>query len=323
MARPPIEIIILGTSSAAPTVKRGLSGTVLLREGETLLFDCGEGTQFRMLEAEIPRRKFRHIFISHLHGDHVFGLAGLISSLNLGQREYPLHLWGPRPLKQYIDFVTRWPRPTRIGFDIKVHEFNPGYEGVVCETADWTVSSRPLDHTVPAMGFRFEEHDLPGVFDGDKADALGVPFGPERGQLLKGQSITLANGDTVRPEDLVGETRRGRSVAYCTDTAPCANAVTLARDSDLLIHEATYGDEFVEMAHDRKHSTIRQAATVARDAGARQFVATHFSTRYEFPKLYRSMVREGREVFPDLIMARDLLRVDVHDRDGHQAAHQA
>lgn len=315
MPRPPIEVIVLGTSSAAPTVKRGLSGTVLIREGETILFDCGEGTQFRMLEAEVPRRKFHHIFVSHLHGDHVFGLAGLISSLNLGQREYPLHLWGPRPLKKYIDFVTRWPRPTRIGFDIEVHEFPPGHEGVVCEAPEWTVTSLPLDHTVPAMGYRFQEKELAGIFDGDKADELGVPFGPERGQLIRGESVTLEDGTVIKPEDLVGERRPGRAIAYCTDTGFCENAIELSRDVDLLLHESTYGDEFAEMARDRKHSTIRQAATVAATAGARRFVATHFSTRYEFPKLFRQMEKEGREVFPDLEMAHDLLRIPVHDRE--------
>ncbi|MAB91231.1 MAG: ribonuclease Z [Planctomycetes bacterium] len=315
MARPPIEVIVLGTSSAAPTVRRGLSATTLIREGETILFDCGEGTQFRMLEAEIPRRKFHHIFISHLHGDHVFGLPGLISSLNLGQREYPLHLWGPRPLKKYIDFVTNWPRPTRIGFDIEVHEFAPGHEGLICEAPEWTVTSLPLDHTIPAMGYRFEEKELPGVFDGAKADALGVPFGPERKRLLRGESITLDDGAVIDPEALVGATRRGRAIAYCTDTAFCENAIRLTRDADLLLHESTYGDEFEEMAKDRKHSTIRQAATVAKEAGARHFVATHFSTRYEFPKLFRAMEKEGREVFPDLQMAHDLMRIEVYDRE--------
>ncbi len=170
MARPPIEVIILGTSSAAPTVRRGLSGTVLMRDGETVLFDCGEGTQFRLLQASIPRRKFHHIFISHLHGDHIFGLPGLISSLNLGQREFALHIWGPKGIRKYIEFVTTFPRPTKLGFEIEMHEFPPGYEGVVCETAEWAVTSLPLDHTLPAMGYRFQEKKLLGRFDGTLAE---------------------------------------------------------------------------------------------------------------------------------------------------------
>ncbi|MAG59021.1 MAG: ribonuclease Z [Planctomycetes bacterium] len=314
MARPPIEVVILGTSSAAPTVRRGLSGTVLIREGETVLFDCGEGTQFRMLAAEVPRRKFHHIFITHLHGDHIFGLGGLISSLNLAQREYPLHVWGPRGVRRFIEFLVNFPRRTRLGFKIDIHEFAPGYEGVICESKEWTVTSLPLDHTIPSMGYRFEEHELPGRFDGTKADELGVPFGPERGILQRGEAITLENGRTVTPEELVGEARPGRIVSYCTDTAFTDTARKLAQNADLLIHEATYGDEFLEMAIDRKHSTIRQAATIAKDAEVRKFVATHFSTRYDGP-LLRDLKTEGREVFPDLILAKDLLRVEVHDRD--------
>lgn len=315
MARPPIEVIVLGTSSAAPTTRRGLSGTVVIREGETILFDCGEGTQFRMLQASIPRRKFHHIFISHLHGDHIFGLPGLISSLNLGQREYPLHIWGPRGIRRYIEFVTTFPRPTRIGFDIEFHEFAPRYEGVVCETPAWTVTSLPLDHTLPAMGYRFQEEDLLGRFDGSLADDLGVPFGPERGALQRGESITLEDGTVITPDQLVGPTRTGRSIAYCTDTAYTDTARALASDVDLLIHEATYADDFADMARARKHSTIRQAATIAKDAGALQFVATHFSTRYEFPRMLRQMEKEGREVFPDLVMAEDLMKVEVFDRE--------
>jgi len=315
MARPPIEVVILGTSSAAPTVRRGLSGTILIREGETILLDCGEGTQFRMLEARVPRRKFHHVFISHLHGDHIFGLPGLISSLNLGQREYPLHLWGPRGLERYISFVVNFPRRRTLGFEIIHHEFPPGFEGVVCESDEWVMTSRALDHTVPAMGYRFEEKELVGHFDGEKADELGVPFGPERSQLQRGETIKLDDGRVISPDDLVGPTRIGRSIVYCTDTAYSKAAQLLAQDADLLIHEATYSDEFHEMAVDRKHSTIRQAATIARDAGARRFVATHFSTRYDGP-LLRALAEEGRSVYPDLVMAKDLMRLEVDDRNG-------
>ena len=315
MARPPLEVTILGTSSAAPTTRRGLSGTVVIREGETILFDCGEGTQFRMLQAGVPRRKFHHVFISHLHGDHIFGLPGLISSLNLGQREYPLHIWGPRGIRRYIEFVTTFPRPTKLGFDIEYHEFGPRHEGVVCETSDWTVTSLPLDHTLPAMGYRLQEKDLLGRFDGSLADDLGVPFGPERGALQRGEAVSLADGTVVTPDQLVGPTRIGRSIAYCTDTAYCENARMLAEGADLLIHESTYADDFADMARARKHATIRQAATIAKEAGVRQFVATHFSTRYEFPRMFRQMEKEGREVFPDLVMAEDLATVEVFDRD--------
>ena len=305
-----MEVVILGTSSAAPTVRRGLSGTALIRDGETLLFDCGEGTQFQMLKRSIPRRKFHRILISHLHGDHVFGLGGLISSMNLSQREYPLHVYGPRGIKRFLDFMTSFPRPTRLGFTVHVHELAPGFRGVVCRADEYRILAAPLDHSIPAFGFRFQEEDLPGSFDEEKAEAIGIPFGPERGQLIRGESITLADGRTVQPEEVVGPPRPGKSVALCLDTAFSPEAQKLARGADLLIHEATYGDDLQEMAAARKHSTIRQAATVAREAGVKQFIATNFSTRYDGPAM-ESLVAQGREVFPEMIAARDGTRVQV------------
>lgn len=305
-----ITVTILGTSSATPTRKRGLSGTVLIREGETFLFDCGEGTQFKLLEAGIPRRKFHHIFISHLHGDHIFGLGGLISTLNLGGREIPLHIHGPRGIKRFVDFMVSFPRPTRLKFPLHVYDLAPNHTGVVWEERDWVISSAPLDHTLPALGYRFQERDRPGFFNDELAEELGVPFGPERGRLIRGESITLKDGSVVHPETVVGEPRRGKSVVYCTDTAYCERSINLARHADLLIHEATFSDEDQDMARDRKHSTIREAATVASRANVRKFVATHFSTRYEGGML-KQLKSEGREVFPDLIMAKDLMEIVI------------
>lgn len=305
-----MEVIILGTSSAAPTMRRWLSGTAILRDGEVLLFDCGEGTQFRFMKAELPRRKFGKIFITHLHGDHIFGLPGFIATMNLGQRDIPLTVYGPKGIRRYLDFILSFPRPTRLGFELNVEELPPTFEGVVCEENDYVVTAAPLDHTIPALGYRFQEKDLLGRFDGERADALGVPFGPERGALQRGESITLHDGTVIQPSDLVGPPRKGKSVAYITDTGFCVAAKRLAADVDLIIHEATYGDDELEMALDRKHSTIRHAATIARSAGAKKFVATHFSTRYEGSALAQ-LEAEGRQVFPDLIMAHDLIRIDV------------
>ncbi len=305
-----MEVVILGTSSAAPTLRRWLSGTAILRNGEVFLFDCGEGTQFRFMKADLPRRKFGNIFITHLHGDHIFGLGGFISTMNLGQRDIPLDIWGPKGIKRFVDFIVGFPRPTRLGFELRVHELHHDFSGIVTETDEYYVRACPLDHSIPAFGYRFQEHDRPGRFDAEQADALGVPFGPERGLLQRGQAITLPDGRVIRPESLIGTPRPGKSLAYVTDTAFCANARHLAENVDLLIHEATFADELLEMAVLRKHSTIRHAATIAKEAGARRFIATHFSTRYDGPALAQ-LEAEGREVFPDLIMAHDLLRVEI------------
>lgn len=305
-----MEVILLGTSSAAPTVRRGLSAVVVMREGETFLFDCGEGTQFRLLKAEIPRRKFHHIFITHLHGDHIFGLGGLISSLNLGDRDIPLHIHGPKGIRRFIEFMTTFPRPTRLGFQIEIHEIPPGFRGVVLDHEEYAVYGGPLDHTLPATGYRLQEKDLPGRFDAGKADALGIPFGPERSRLIRGEPLTLADGRVIAPETVVGPARPGKAFVYCTDTAPCAEALRLAAGADILVHEATYGDEFAEMARDRKHSTIREAARIAKEAGVRIFVATHFSTRYDGPAI-EQLRQEGASVFPGLVIAKDLMRIEV------------
>jgi ribonuclease Z len=305
-----MEVVILGTSSAAPTLRRWLSGTALLRDGEVLLFDCGEGTQFRFMKADLPRRKFGKIFITHLHGDHVFGLGGFISTMNLGQRDIPLDIYGPKGIRRFVDFMTTFPRPTKLGFEIRVHEIPIDHKGIVCEEDEYVVLCTPLDHTIPAFGYRFQERDLPGRFDADKADALGVPFGPERGRLQRGEPITLPGGRLVRPEELIGPPRPGKSIAYITDTGFSINAKQLAEGVDLLIHEATFGDELLDMALARKHSTIRHAATIARGAKVRKFVATHFSTRYDGPSMAQ-LEAEGRDVFPDLIMAHDLIRIEV------------
>ncbi len=305
-----MEVIMLGTSSAVPTARRGLSSVALIREGESFLFDCGEGTQMRLIKAEFPRRKFHHIFITHLHGDHIFGLGGLISTLNLGEREYPLHIHGPIGIERFVRFILGFPRPTRMGFEVIYDELDPRFDGTVLETDEYRVLAKPLVHTLPALGYRFEEHDLPGRFDATRADALGVPFGPERGALQRGNSITLADGRVIHPDALVGPSRPGRAFVYCTDTAYCDNAIALAHNADVLVHEATYGDDLAEMARDRRHSTIREAATVAVRAGAKRLIATHFSTRYDGP-LMEQLRTEGESVFPGMIMAKDLLRITI------------
>jgi ribonuclease Z len=305
-----VQITILGTSSAIPTFKRGLSSIVLDRGRDSYLFDCGEGTQFQLLRAGGRTGRLTTIFITHLHGDHFYGLPGLLSSLNLNRREQPLTIYGPVGIKRFVDFVLSFPKRQTYGYEIGVHELPPGFEGVVIEEGEFQVLSLPLDHRVPTHGYRFEEHPRPGVFDAELADDLGVPFGPERGRLQRGEAVTLADGRVIEPRLIVGPPRPGKVFTYCTDTGFAVNAKRLAQDCDLLVHESTYGDDMVDMAVERKHSTIRQAAAIAKGANARQFVATHFSTRYD-RALLEGLEREGREVYPDLIMARDLMTVEV------------
>ena len=305
-----VRVTILGTSSAIPTFKRSLSGTLLDYEADTFLFDCGEGTQFQFMRAGARRGRLRAIFITHLHGDHYYGLPGLLSSLNLNRRTAPLDIYGPTGIARFVDFVTNFPRRQNAGYAIRCHELARGFVGVVCETKDYVVRTRPLSHRVPTQGYRFEERPRRGTFDVERAEELGVPFGPERRQLQDGETVTLADGTVVRPQEVVGPPKVGRSFAYCTDTELCIDAKRLADNCDLLVHEATYGDELANLAFERQHATIRQAATVAAAAGAKRFVATHFSTRYDRESI-GTLEREGRAVYPDLLMARDLMTVEI------------
>ena len=304
-----MRVTVLGTSSAIPTFKRALSGTLLEREGESMLFDCGEGTQYQLMRAGSRRGRLNTILITHLHGDHFYGLPGLLSSLSLNQREKPLTIFGPRGIGRYVDFIMNFPKRQYQSFEIEVHEIEPGFSGVLKDHDEYRILTEPLDHRVPTHGYRLEEKPRLGAFDGERADELGVPFGPERGRLLRGESITLEDGRTISPEDLVGPPQPGQSFAYCTDTTLSFGAKRLAADVDLLLHESTYGDEFHHLALERKHSTIREACAVARAAGARRFVATHFSTRYDREKI-KGLEHEGRDIYEDVIFANDLMTIE-------------
>ncbi len=305
-----MRVTVLGTSSAIPTFKRALSATLVERDGDAMLFDCGEGTQYQLMRCSARRGRLSTILITHLHGDHYYGLPGLLSSLSLNQREKGLKIIGPRGIAHYLDFILNFPRRQHQSFPIDVQEIEPGFEGVLVDEENFRVLTAPLDHRLPTQGYRLEEKARPGAFDGAKADALGVPFGPERGQLLRGESITLASGRTIHPEDLIGPPRPGKCFAYCTDTTLSFGAVKLARNADLLLHESTYGDAFHHLAQERKHATIREAAAVARAAGARRFVATHFSTRYD-RELIKVLKQEGEGIYPDIIFAQDLMTIEL------------
>ncbi|MCB9831244.1 MAG: ribonuclease Z [Planctomycetes bacterium] len=305
-----MRITILGTSSATPTFKRALSATLVEREGESFLFDCGEGTQYQLMRAGARRGRLGTILVTHLHGDHYYGLPGLLSSLGLNQREQALQVIGPAGIGRFVDFIQNFPRRFSLPFELTCRELPTGFEGVVLETDELRIVSAPLDHRLPTQGYRLEEKPRPGSFDAARADELGIPFGPERGRLIRGETITLADGRVIEPADLVGPPRPGRSFAYCTDTRLCLGAKRLAQDVDLLLHEATYGEEFWQLAEERRHSTIRQAAVLARAAGARTFVATHFSTRYDREKI-KELEDEARAVLPDAILATDLMTIEI------------
>jgi ribonuclease Z len=294
-----MELVFLGTSAAVPTLHRSLSAVALCLEGQILLFDCGEGTQMQLRRAELRPTKISKIFISHLHGDHVNGLIGLLMTLEMETRQNRLDIYGPSELSRLITFLRR---VLRTGFSYPVC-FHPASSGLVCEEKTYLVEARELDHGVPCFGYAFQEKTKPGRFDVEKARALGIPPGPLYGEIQRGATITLEDGRSFGPDDLLGTSRPGRRVVYAVDTRPCAGTLNLARDADVLVHEATFSEEFADKARERNHSTGREAALVAQAAGVHQLILTHLSSRFFTAQ---PVLQEARKTFPKTDFAADL-----------------
>ena len=343
-----MKVIPLGTSSGKPTLKRNVSAVAVAREGEWLLFDCGEATQIQIARAGLSPNRLAAIFITHLHGDHFNGLAGLLSTMGLDRRARGLTLIGPRGISEYLNTLARL-KILFVNYPLEIREYhspegrlieesrnilecardqepettnvipgsspiangkNDGSNGltVVYETPDYVVSARPLNHRIFAIGYRIEERPRPGRFDLERARELGIPEGPLFGRLQSGQEVQLSDGRIIKPSQVLGPPRAGKAIAYCTDTRPCEAGMELASDCDLLIHEATYTEELTAEAREYGHSTAAQAARIASDSGARRLLITHFSTRYPDA---RPLFEEARAIFPETLLAQDLMEVEV------------
>ena len=309
-----MEITFLGTSSGVPTRSRNVSSVALRlpQKAEVWLFDCGEGTQHQFLRSEIKSSQVRRIFITHMHGDHTFGLMGLIASGGLAGNAQPIDIYGPSGLEEYLYACSKYAY-MNLGSRLKVHQVEPG---LVYQDENFKVSCLLLKHRVPAYGYRIEEKDRPGKFNLEKAKALGIPPGPIYGKLKQGQTITLEDGRIIKGTELCGAPETGRKVVYCTDTVFCDAAVELAQDADVLIHEATYAHQDAEMAFARLHSTSTMAAQVALLAGVKQLIMTHFSPRYTpFGTItLDNLKQEARAIFPNTKLAYDFYTYEVPRR---------
>lgn len=305
IARMPFLVRFLGTAASRPTVERGVSALALIREGETILVDCGEGTQRQMMRYGISF-SFEDLFFTHTHSDHILGLTGLIRTLQLQGRTEPLRLWGPpgaaRTLRQCISLGGE-----RTTFPITITELEPGAS---VKRTDYRIDTFAVDHqSASCIGLALVEEDRLGRFNPDLARALGIPEGPLWGQIHKGQPITLDDGRVIEPSVLVGLPRRGRRVVITGDTRPCAGTILAAQDADLLIHEATFADDEAARALETGHSTAREAADVARRAGARRLLLTHISARYS--REAHELEREARSVFAKTQVAKDGFEVEL------------
>lgn len=295
-----MRIITLGTGAGRPTLRRAASATGLEYLGHTFLFDCGEGTQLQLMKTPFHWGKLQAIFISHLHGDHVNGLPGLLGTLSLSDRRDSLTVFGPVGLKQLMQ-VHRDCQSMGLRYPLRIVEIETA--GILWQGEGYEIRTQALDHVVPCWGYRFQEEKLPGKFDAAKAQRAGIPSGPLRGQLVAGEDIVLADGRKFMSKDFVGPPRPGRSFVHCLDTQPCASAVELSRDATLLLYEATFCQEGGERAHEWGHSTARDGAQVAQEAGVGELILTHISQRYGDNK---KILAEAQEVFPRVQVAEDL-----------------
>ncbi|MEE0925691.1 MAG: ribonuclease Z [Methanobrevibacter sp.] len=297
-----MEIIFLGTSSAVPTLERNHPSIALRAFAEVMLFDCGEGTQRQLIEAKISPMKITKIFISHFHGDHILGLGGLIQSLGFRGREKDLDIYGPKGLHKIINAISSFGY-FQINYNLNIHEIQ---DGTVIETEDYVVECAKVEHNIPSYAYSIREKKKP-LFLREKAEELGIPPGPLYGKLHNGEEVEF-EGRIIKPEQVLGEAKKGKKISYSGDTRPCEAMIRLARDSDILIHESTYEAEDYQRAVDNAHSTSVEAAEIAREANVNELVLTHISTRYTSDENIKS---EAQKVFKNTKVARDYMKIDL------------
>jgi len=313
-----MQLTFLGTSAGVPTRSRNVSCVALRlpQRAEVWLFDCGEATQHQLLRSDVKIGQISRIFITHLHGDHLFGLPGLLATCGMAGAAQSIDIYAP-PGIEYLQECARR-TGSRFSDNTKVHIVAPG---TIFADDDFTVNCLPLVHRIETFGYRVEEQDQPGAFDVAKAVAQGVPSGPLYGKLKRGERIKLSDGREFDGRDFCAPMVKGRSIAYCTDTIFCENAIELARDVDILIHEATFADEDEDLAQRSLHSTASMAAQVALEAKAKHLLLTHFSPRYAAGTLtFDDLLAQAQAVFSGTDLARDFLVVEVPRRHHNNSA---
>lgn len=303
-----MKITILGTSSAVPLPNRNLSGTLLHYENEYVLFDCGEGTQFHLKKLAIHTGRIRVICITHLHGDHVFGLLGLLSGLYFGDDSVVLTLIGPRGLKSILD-ISLQNQQFFIGYKYQIIELDfIEIPNKIFETDRYEIQSVSLDHRIPAFGYRFQEKDRAGSVNLDKVELHGIEVGPKLKELKKGNSVQAKDGHWVSPEEILDPPKIGKSFCYLTDTRYCERTIKLAEQSNLIMHESTYLEEMKEKAIQTGHSTSLDAGKIAKSANVGKLILFHFSSRYVRLK---PLLNEAKSVFENTIVGKDLESYEI------------
>ncbi|HWK23842.1 MAG TPA: ribonuclease Z [Ureibacillus sp.] len=298
-----MQLQFLGTGAGMPSKERNTSALVLklLEErGTVWLFDCGEATQHQILHTTIRPRKVEKIFITHLHGDHIFGLPGFLSSRSFLGGETTLTIYGPKGLKEWITACFHVSK-THLTYPI---EFVEVQEGVIFEDDQFVVHAQLLEHVIPSYGFRIEQKPLQGELLIEKAIELGVPKGPLLGKLKNGEDITLEDGRTVLSSEVTAPAKNGFIISILGDTSYCESAKNLSENADIVIHEATFDHKTEQLAASYGHSTNIEAAKVAKESNAKHLILNHISSRFLANDL-KTLLNEAKDIFPQCFIAHD------------------
>ncbi|MDR2700703.1 MAG: ribonuclease Z [Nitrososphaerota archaeon] len=304
-----IRLVFLGTSAAVPTLNRGLPATILQSSTEQWIFDCGENIQRQMITTKSSFHKKTKIFLTHLHGDHVLGLPGLLQTMTLMDRREPIQVYGPLGLKNFLVNCQQTLK-FELTYQVEVNEIVKS--GVIVEEEKYIVEIVESNHTIESYSYVFEEKPRPGKFFPEKALALGLPEGELWSKLQKGEKVTLSNDKIVKPDDVMGPRKQGRKIVYTGDTKPFEAFTSFAKYADVIIHDCTYDDSLTEKADITGHSTPTQAAEQAKKADAKMLVLTHISARYPDANL---LLERAKKIFENTILAEDLLVLELPFND--------
>jgi len=299
-----LNIVFLGTGGSWPTISRNVTSVAVKRNSEVLLFDCGEGTQRQFQKSRLSHMQISKIFITHFHGDHFLGLPGLIQTMQLNDRDRPLYVYGPAGMAKLLQQL------------LSLGYFSPSYKIVAHEVADgdildfdeYIIHVLQVKHGIPALAYSLEEKIRPGKFNKPKALKLGIPEGPLFSKLQHGETITLKDGRKIKPEMILGPSRKGRKIVISGDTKPYDKMISFSKDADVLIHDATFDSSLDDIAGHYGHATAFQAAEIAKKANVEKLFLTHISPRYIDKNVLED---DARKIFKNSFVAKDFQEIEV------------
>jgi ribonuclease Z len=302
-----LRITFLGTGGTLPTINRNPSAIFVNREGDMMLFDCGEGTQRQMMRAKTGM-KISSIFITHFHADHFLGIPGLIQTMSFNGRTEPMDIYGPVRTERMVRLMIELGY-YNIGFDINIHELA---DGDIIDKGEYSIKAVATDHGIPSLGYVLEEKSRAGRFNRKRAIELGIPAGPLFSKLQTGETVTV-NGCPIKPSQVMGDARPGRKMVYSGDTRPCESIERESAGADLLIHDGTFAGDLRDWALETKHSTSSEVALLAKKANVRQLILTHFSSRYS--ENTEPLLNDAKGIFENVRLAEELMEIEIQLRD--------